>query len=222
LEFTPVIEFDIVNTSQVNGDIRVWYRQDGSSTSFFGSPIADNQELLGSVLRISHDSDNTFSYFRDLSFTSLTSYTVKDAATDGFSMFERGGNDTVQIRAVTSIDALGTPTGFTPFFTVGSSTWGDIEQVSYTIFDSGSGNTDGPYEGLHQANGTQPISAVVVSFDSFGLSSGDTVYGYQFANTGGLDYIPSAAVVEGAVIPEPQTSLLLFVTLASALGRRRR
>jgi hypothetical protein len=98
----------------------------------------------------------------------------------------------------------------------------------------------GPFDIPNDLNRTQEIGGLLITFDEFGLSVGDRVFGYEISvpasgSRPGLDLLPSAAaflkdslpgdaVSLVSVTPEPQNTLLLlsFAMGLTLLLRRQR
>lgn len=106
------------------------------------------------------------------------SYGLKTHTPDnaGFAIFDRGGNDSFQIAAITAIDGSGNATGYGPLVNVSSTQWGaSAINLTYTIFIKAS--TDAFFRPSN-VGGPQDVKGCYVSFSDLGISENQIIYGY--------------------------------------------
>lgn len=98
-------------------------------------------------------------------------------ADEGFIIKERGGNDRFRIAAITSLDANGNPASFGPAVLAQASDWGNsgISLRTQVLRRSS------PTAQLSMSNNLspQPLAGILFTFQTLGLSAGQTIYGYS-------------------------------------------
>lgn len=251
--FTPLIEFPasefILKSNPAQ--TRVWYERNeianGSlPTGYTGSPLADLDDMFDVPLRINFGSDDTFRKTLDsIYFTDQVGVQINDpvALTDaGVSVLERGANDNnFSVRLVLGVDGTGAPTAFSPTVTIaGGDPFGSgVASMRHALWDSANTNGVGPFDDPDDLDRVQQIGGLLLTFDEFGLSVGDRVYGYEIAAAAsgtrtGLDLLASGAAFikdtlpDGAltIIPSPEptgglTMLGILITLSLGFWRQR-
>lgn len=109
-------------------------------------------------------------------------YSTTSPGLVGFSVFERGavgGHDPFCIAAITSLDGLGNPATYGTIVRVVAANYGDPgPTVTYRILKA-----QNPANLLDAGTNTQNRGGVIVSLQSLGITSGQTIYGYSlFSN----------------------------------------
>lgn len=190
--------------------------------TYNGSEISTFEDAFSGTT-ISSGSDSTMNGISDLTFTTLTGTTIVDVNLQGIAIAERGGNDSITIRAVTGIDAFGTATAFGANVSASNSNWGNVKGMSYDLYEPAAGGGYQPRSPANLGGSSQQIAGVFFSMADLGISTGDTVYGYQMVNGGVIDLIGTFGVVTSeTLVPEPSSSALLGLGTLGLLLRRRR
>ncbi len=97
--------------------------------------------------------------------------------TVGFSVFERGGNDTFQIAAITGIDGFGNPTSYGTL-TLSSAEWGGSLLATDTLVVRGANSSPYDFEPSKFVQG-QSIEGVFFTLSGLGVAVSDTIYGFS-------------------------------------------
>ena len=99
----------------------------------------------------------------------------------GFLVMDRGGNDRFKIAVVLAVDSNDIPTQFSHPVSVSDTNWGSSGISMHTLVMRGYTEEGGDV--LHPSAdvSTQPLSGVFLSWDQFGLTTNDMVYGYSLA-----------------------------------------
>ncbi len=160
-----------------------------SLTNIISSYAPDMDAILRSQT-INRGTDNTFanqgnaagnnSNIERLDFVNTAGLTAPTDSTQindiGFLILERGGNDSIKVAAITSIDATGTPTGYGPVITQISSQWGASGlSLDYSVMRKDVTDLDW----RPSDSGNQRIAGIYFSFGSLGVTTGQTIYGYS-------------------------------------------
>lgn len=98
----------------------------------------------------------------------------------GFLVMDRGGNDRFKIAVILAVDSNGMPTAFSRPVSVSNSDWGSSGITLDTTVMRGYTEGGAPLKPSART-GTQPLSGVFLSWDQFGLTTNDMVYGYSLA-----------------------------------------
>ena len=98
----------------------------------------------------------------------------------GFLVMDRGGNDRFKIAVITAVDTNGMPTVFSRPVTVMDTEWGPSGITLETTVMRGYTENGQPLKPSARTT-TQPLSGVFLSWDQFGLTTNDMVYGYSLA-----------------------------------------
>ena len=161
----------------------------GGSTSIISSYASDMTNILRSQT-INRGTDNTFanqgnasgnnSNIERLDFVNTAGLTAPADPTQindiGFLILERGGNDSIKIAAITSIDGAGNPTGYGTVVTQASSNWGSSGiSLNYAVMRKDATDPDW----RPSDSGNQPITGIYFPFGSLGITAGQTIYGYS-------------------------------------------
>jgi LruC domain-containing protein len=118
------------------------------------------------------------------------------ASAQGFSIMERGGinqHDSFVVAVITAIDGAGNPTAYSNLLRLNSTNYGNINVIpNQTSVVLRRDNNVGELKGSTNLSG-QGIGGVFFSFADFGLTDGETVYGYSVA---GADFPSSGGPAE--------------------------
>lgn len=101
-----------------------------------------------------------------------------------FSVFDRGGDDEIRLAAILSLDTNGDPATYSSSMAISNSDWPQTG-VSYDDFlvlrRNTIGNDPVPVRniGLLASQSAQVVQGVAVSFQTLGISTGQTIYGYS-------------------------------------------
>ena len=98
----------------------------------------------------------------------------------GFLVMDRGGNDRFKIAVITAIDANGLPAAFSRPVSVLESDWGPSGILLATTVMRGYTEGGQPLRPSART-ASQSLSGVYLSWDQFGLTTNDMVYGYSLA-----------------------------------------
>lgn len=216
--------------------------------SYSGAYKSDFDSLFDTPFQINVGSDNTlaetYDSVRIWDDTKLTVQNNDGLVNAGVSIVERGANDDdFRVRLITSLDGANDPDGFSAWFTVnagdpfgtGLTLDGSSAPIAYDIYRDSTAPFDGEYLNV-VSSGSQNIGAILITTDEFGLSIGDSFYGYEIAvlTTGGragLDLIPGGGVLQlngtsgitASSAPEPSSIMLVCLGgLHCAFRRRKR
>ena len=251
--YSPLINYPLVDfTFKANPvQTRVWYERNdipsnGNPTGYTGNALVDLHDMFDTPLRINYGSDDTFVKTLDsIRFSDTTGVEIAGAAAltgAGVSLIERGANDTnFEVRLITSVDGSGNALTFSPTVHVTSSDpfGSGVANMHHALWDSATTNGIGPFDEPDDLDRFQDIGGLLLTFDEFGLSVGDRVFGYEVAApaTGGrpgLDLLPSGAAFQldtlppGALVvvpsPEPESGVVVLGILfgLSAIWYRQR
>ena len=230
--FTPVGDFDIITATfdpfPQDPGVRTFSANTGNSTNVLTGSLASSfEDLFSTPFRVNSGSDNTFSNLSEISFTSTMGVEITDTAglsNFAISILERGGNDTLSVRLVTGVDAFGVGNSFSNTVDLNSADFGPTG-VSFTsnLFDNDGSGPDAPFTISQGTLGNQNVSGIVVTADSFGVSVGDEIFGYQITAATGIDLLAAnSLLVNTAAIPEPSSFMLLGLGALSMLKRSRK
>ena len=191
--FQHVAQSDVFNIRRVDNATSTgikdvaWFEESlpHSGTTLNHKPdyFGTDQAFMNS-LYLNIGTDETFvntatAHFSNIErFDYVFSYGLKTHTADnsGFALFERGGNDIIQVAAITAIDGSGNPTAYGPLTTVSNTQWGNsIINLTYTIFVKAS--TDANFRPSN-VGGPQDLKGCYVSFSDLGISDDQIVYGY--------------------------------------------
>ena len=98
----------------------------------------------------------------------------------GFLVMDRGGNDRFKIAVILAVDSNGMPTAFSRPVSVLETEWGPSGITLDTTVMRGYTEGGEPLKPSARTS-TQPLSGVFLSWDQFGLTTNDMVYGYSLA-----------------------------------------
>ncbi|NCA81230.1 MAG: DUF11 domain-containing protein [Opitutae bacterium] len=98
----------------------------------------------------------------------------------GFLVMDRGGNDRFKIAVITAVDTNGLPAAFSRPVTVLDSDWGPSGITMETTVMRGYTEGGSPLRPSARTS-MQSLSGVYLSWDQFGLTTNDMVYGYSLA-----------------------------------------
>lgn len=172
----------------------LWYREesrDGNSVNLEATQIAGMEEGLGGNI-INRGTDNVFANDGNSSGNNnnieridfvfnqnrLTPQNQAHLDGVGFTVMERGGNDTFTVAAITAIDGAGTPTQYAAPVTVSESDWGSSLWNDQTTVVNG----DEPGLGSHTITAelsSQDAKGIFFTLSDLGISAGDDVLGYS-------------------------------------------
>jgi len=99
----------------------------------------------------------------------------------GFLVMDRGGNDQFKIAAVLAVDSNDMPTKFSRPVSVLSSEWGSSGITLETLVMRGYTEEGNDVLKPSAFTSSQPLSGVFLSWDQFGLTTNDMVFGYSLA-----------------------------------------
>ncbi len=199
-EGVPVeVFFRRVDNSTVSGvrDLLFYFGNRNNSVINLKAPYQEDMAIAftgnANLLR---GSDNLFSNGADgngnnnnierLDVVVSSGINLVSAEAQGFAVMERGNvnqHDNFVVAVILGVDGAGTPTSYSDVIRVGSSDYGTSNpiggQTSVVL------RRDGAVEPLKVSTtlGNQGIGGVMFNFSDFGLSDGQTVYGYSV--TGG-------------------------------------
>lgn len=242
--YEPLIEYPVGDFDLKANPVatRVWYERNnipsnGNDTGYTGNALVDLADMFDTPLRINYGSDDTFNRTLEaLRFTGTTGVQLNDplALTDaGVSIIERGANDNnFDIRLVMSVDGAGNALTFSPEVTIvgGDPFGGGVANVPHALWDSATNDGDGPFDDPDDIDRTQNIGGLLLTFDQFGISVGDRVYGYEISAAAsgsrtGLDLLPSGAAFRRDTLPDAALTIVPspepgngFLVLSMVLG----
>ena len=98
----------------------------------------------------------------------------------GFLVMDRGGNDRFKIAVILAVDSNEMPTAFSRPVSVLDTDWGPSGITMETTVMRGYTENGDPLKPSGRTT-TQPLSGVYLSWDQFGLTTNDMVYGYSLA-----------------------------------------
>ena len=193
----PVLSFERIDNSLVTGQREViWsHRTDDINVMLSSEPVSMVDALQDA--RISDGADNVFANtpasepinnIERIDFGAPTGLPVADPVTEGFALFERGGNDPFTIAAITAVDSAGKPTAYGPVVVVPASAWGPTGYSLKTTV----ARRDTPSDPWVRASspGTQDVDGVYVSWGELGVAPGTTIFGFSlFPNDVGSDLV---------------------------------
>jgi uncharacterized repeat protein (TIGR01451 family) len=99
----------------------------------------------------------------------------------GFLVMDRGGNDRFKIAVVLAVDSNDMPTAFSHPVSVLDSEWGSSGVTMHTLVMRGYTEEGDDILKPSADVSTQPLSGVFLSWDQFGLTTNDMVFGYSLA-----------------------------------------
>lgn len=235
----PQVDFDFKTNPVAT---RVWYERNdlpsnGNDTGYTGNALVDLEDMFAIPLRINYGSDDTFNRTLEaIRFTSTTGVQLNDplALTDaGVSIIERGANDrNIDMRLVMSVDGAGNALTYSSEVTIGGGDpfGGGVANMQHALWDSATNDGNGPFDDPDDLDRNQNIGGLLLTFDQFGISVGDRVYGYEIsaASSGprtGLDLLPSGAAFRRDTLPDAALTVVPspeptngFVVLSLVLG----
>ena len=165
-----------------------WYekeRENGNNLAFKPTRSYTMEEALLSST-INRGADNLFANSGDSNINNIervdfiTTSGLAAPATNlndiGFLLLERGGNDPLQIAAITSVDASDKPTAFGNLITISANAWGesqfDLRTSVLNEVEPGHNPT------LTADISRQRISGVFISYRELGIAANQTFFGY--------------------------------------------
>lgn len=197
-EGVPVdVYFRRVDNATVSGtrDLLFYFGELSGSTFKLKAPYEPLMEtaFTGNT-NMMRGSDNLFSNGMDgngnnnnierLDVVVSAGITLTSAEGQGYALLERGGadqHDSFVTAVILSVDGNGTPTSYSDVVRVGSSEYGTSNPIAnqQSVVLRRDGNT----ETLKTSTtlGNQGIGGVMFKFSDFGLTDGQTVYGYSVA-----------------------------------------
>ncbi|MGD9612700.1 MAG: SdrD B-like domain-containing protein, partial [Kiritimatiellia bacterium] len=98
----------------------------------------------------------------------------------GFLVMDRGGNDRFKIAVILAVDTNGMPTAFSRPVSVLDTEWGSSGITLATTVMRGYTEGGEPLKPSARTS-VQPLAGVFLSWDQFGLTTNDMVYGYSLA-----------------------------------------
>ena len=98
----------------------------------------------------------------------------------GFLVMDRGGNDRFKIAVILAVNTNGMPTAFSRPVSVSDANWGSSGIALETTVMRGYTEAGDPLKPSARTT-SQPLSGVFLSWDQFGLTTNDMVYGYSLA-----------------------------------------
>ncbi|NET51443.1 MAG: hypothetical protein F6K09_22805 [Merismopedia sp. SIO2A8] len=176
LWFDSVLPDNQIVNNAPNIDVRSSF--EGSEEDILSGPIINR----GSDATFDNDLATTeridFIYGQSMKVTS-----TGDLGESGFAIFERGGNDSFKIAAITALDSNGNPADYGNLIEVQDNQWGDTGFDVNTYFMSQ--NVDAGDATLRPDDhfGSQDVTGVFVSFDDLGVAADQTIYGYSIFDT---------------------------------------
>ncbi|HHC78266.1 MAG TPA: hypothetical protein ENK46_00175, partial [Flavobacteriia bacterium] len=183
---------DNANTS--GDDLDVWYRETNTpfveaNNNYTAPYLGTFSDILGANI-IDVGSDNTFNNDVnpetsnveriDVVFGAPVTMTAANLST-GFPIFERNNNGNVAVAAITGVDGSGNPTSYSNV--VVNNGYGPALAVLYR-YDLMSKSEAAASYTFSQSGATQALNGIFFSWSDFGLTPGQTVYGYSI---GGAD-----------------------------------
>ncbi|MGK7890218.1 MAG: Ig-like domain-containing protein [Leptolyngbyaceae cyanobacterium] len=181
-----------IDNNKVSDNIEViWYEQesiDAASNILNLKPtqVSSMEEALLSTT-INRGADNLFANKNNPNINNIerVDYLVTNGlsapsanlADIGFLFLERGGNDPLDIAAITAIDNDGNPTAYGDIVTIGKNDWGDstLDFTTAVLNDQGTGNE----LGLSSLVPSQEIGGMFVSYQDLGITDGTEFFGYS-------------------------------------------
>ena len=197
-EGVPVeVFFRRVDNATVSGsrDLMFYFGELNSSTFKLKAPYEPLMEtaFTGNT-NMMRGSDNLFSNAMDgngnnnnierLDVVVSAGITLVSAEGQGYALLERGGtnqHDSFVTAVILSVDGNGNPTSYSDVVRVGSSDYGTTNPIANQ--KSVVLRRDGSIEPLKTSTtlGNQGIGGVMFKFSDFGLTDGQTIYGYSVA-----------------------------------------
>ena len=197
-EGIPVdVYFRRVNNASVSGnrDLLYYFGSLSGSNLMLKAPYEPNMNTAftgnGNLLR---GSDNLFSNTADgngnnnnierLDVVISAGLTLISAEDQGFAVMERGGvnqHDSFVVSVIMAVDGSGTPTSYSNVVRANSASYGTVNPVvdqssAVVRRDGGTGELK-----VSTTLGNQGIGGVLFNFSVFGISDGQTIYGYSGA-----------------------------------------
>ncbi|TPN81780.1 immunoglobulin domain-containing protein [Aquimarina algicola] len=182
-------QFEVRRNGTIDGQSNrqiLWFEREstsGTTINLRPSYVASVEESFRGF-RLNIGSDNTFvntgsnqsNNIERFDYINSSPLSTNTTANAGFAIFERDGNDSFKIAAITGLDAFGEPNAFTPLLTVNTAAYGpSLKQVNYTIFQKQDSESNlKPAEN----GGPQQIRGTFVSFQDLGVIPNQAVYGY--------------------------------------------
>lgn len=122
------------------------------------------------------NSDLTYTNIERVDFVYKPGIHATNAASAGFLIAERGGNDPFKIAAITGIDVNGNPTSFGAVLSVPASAYGNpiVNAATYVMRKDVSDNVLRPFSLVPPQN----IKSVFIRLSDLGIAAMQTVYGY--------------------------------------------
>ncbi|MFN8290058.1 MAG: T9SS type A sorting domain-containing protein [Chitinophagaceae bacterium] len=163
-------------------------------------------------------SDLTFNNIERVDFVYKPGIAATNAASAGFLIAERGGNDAFKIAAITAVDASGNPAAFGSVLSVTTSSYGSAiaSAATYVMRKDVSDNVLRPFSLVP----SQPIKSVFIRLSDLGISANQAVYGYALMGSD-VTATTSAQVLaytNSTYYPTTTTSATGGMDLASAPG----
>lgn len=191
------VYFRRVNNPSVTGtrDLLFYFGSLSGSNMLLKAPYEPNMSTAftgnGNMLR---GSDNLFSNTADgngnnnnierLDIVISGGLTLISAEDQGFAIMERGGvnqHDSFVVSVITAVDGSGNPTAYSNVVRANSADYGTVNPVANQT--SAVLRRDGGIGDLKASTtlGNQGIGGVLFKFSEFGVSDGQTIYGYSVA-----------------------------------------
>ncbi|MBE9100283.1 DUF4347 domain-containing protein [Vacuolonema iberomarrocanum] len=244
VQVVDTVELSRVDNANVTGEREIfWYERETIDTvnntlDLNPSFVGTLQEALTSQT-VNRGADNIFANEGSANVNNIERVdfvitdgisTTADLLDDiGFLLLERGGNDPLNVAPITAIDAAGNPTAYGPLVAIEPGDWGGsgIEIESAVLNDQGNGGQPS----LSALPPAQELSGIFLSFESLGVTGGQTFFGYsvfpedvgtdlvglsdanlatpQASGAGGLDLVTGSAVFSRALLQNNPPALNL-------------
>jgi LruC domain-containing protein len=206
-EGTPVqVFFRRVNNASLTGTRDLFYyfgQLSGSNINLKADYVDDMSTAFTGNTNMMRGSDNLFANVIDgngnlnnierLDVVASAGINLISASAQGFTLMERGvvgQHDPFVVAVITAVDGSGTPTAYSNVLRISTSNYGAVNVVANQSSvvvrrDNGSGNLK-----ASTSLGAQGVGGVFLKFSDFGLTNGQTVYGYSI---GAYDFPVSAS-----------------------------
>ena len=164
----------------------IWIENNGNYRQFVTTKPNTDEEVL-ELGSISLGKDNTFvnatsegsrSNIERVDLVFENGISSNNVQNNGFLVMERGHNDDLNVAAITSVDASGTPTGYKTMQIISQSELETLYTPNYTVMIKESGQTEfGPNT---TNSSSQDLGMYFLTLDELGVAANETIYGFSF------------------------------------------
>lgn len=208
---------DIENLGEPNNTVALLpSKKSSSEEALSDQTINDGAESIFQNFRTSFQLVNTDVERIDIIFNSGVKTSAPQNA--GFLIAERGGNDNIKLAAITELSPLGQPSEYGVLTQISSADWAiGINRLLQTI--SYVSENNGINYGAFGANSPQYITANFISFQDFGITADQVIYGYSIF-PGDVDPLanPSQILIDPDTYPKNTEGLDGGLDLVYASG----